>query len=110
VIYPLRTAGIWHGHPHNLPIDLAVSFGVPVAVLLVGLVLWLLIRSARAGMAAGALFDRAWWAAALVLVALHATDIPLYDSRINVAGWVLLAGIRSFLLPAGSSRQEPSSA
>jgi O-antigen ligase len=110
VIYPLRTAGIWHGHPHNLPIDLAVSFGVPVAVLLVGVVLWLLIRSARAGMAAGVLFDRAWWAAALVLVALHATDIPLYDSRINVAGWVLLAGIRSFLLPAGSGRPDPSTA
>jgi hypothetical protein len=97
VIYPLRT-GLWHGHPHNLPIDLALSFGLPVALLLVGLVLWLLIGAARRGMAAAALFDRAWWAAALVLVALHATDIPLFDSRINVAGWVLMAGIRAFLL------------
>ncbi len=99
VIYPLRT-GHWHGHPHNLPIDLAVSHGVPAAVLVVGLVLWLLIRAARLGMAGGSLFDRAWWAAALVLVALHATDIPFYDSRINVAGWVLLAGLRCYRPPA----------
>jgi hypothetical protein len=93
VIYPLRT-GHWHGHPHNLPIDLALSHGLPVAVLLVGFVLWLLIRAARHGMAQGALFDRAWWASALILVTLHATDIPYFDSRLNVAGWVLLAGLR----------------
>ncbi|MFM7085413.1 MAG: O-antigen ligase family protein [Cyanobium sp.] len=93
LIYPRRT-GHWHGHPHNLPIDLAVSHGLPVALLLVGLVLWLLWRSARRGMAGGPLFERAWWAAALLLTCLHATDIPFYDSRINVAGWVLLAGLR----------------
>ncbi|MFO7627962.1 MAG: O-antigen ligase family protein [Prochlorococcaceae cyanobacterium] len=100
VIYPLRT-GLWHGHTHNLPLDLAISHGWPVALLLVALVLGLLIRAARLGMAAGsphnpeASFERAWWAAALVLVLLHATDIPMYDSRINVAGWVLLAGLRA---------------
>lgn len=97
VIYPLRT-GFWHGHPHNLPIDLAVSHGLPAALLLVGLVLWLLIRSAQRGMATGSVFERAWWAAALVLVALHATDMPLYDSRINLAGWILMAGLRASLL------------
>ncbi|MBC1260414.1 O-antigen ligase family protein [Synechococcus sp. BSF8S] len=98
VIYPLRTAGIWHGHPHNLPIDLAVSHGALVAVLLVGLVLVLQIQAARLGMASGALFERAWWASFLVLMALHATDIPLYDSRINIAGWVLLCGLRAYTL------------
>jgi O-antigen ligase len=93
LIYPRRT-GHWHGHPHNLPIDLALSHGLPVAVLVVGLVLWLLITAARRGMAAGPVFERAWWTSALVLASLHATDIPFYDSRINVAGWVLLAGLR----------------
>jgi O-antigen ligase len=93
VIYPLRT-GKWHGHPHNIAIDLAVSHGLLVAVIVVGLVLWLLIRAARLGMAQGTVFERAWWAAALVLVLLHGTDIPMYDSRINIAGWVLLAGVR----------------
>jgi O-antigen ligase len=94
LIYPLRT-GEWHGHPHNLPIDLAVSHGLPVAVLLVGVVLSLFWRSFWAGMPTGGPFDRAWWAAALLLAALHATDMPFYDSRINVAGWVLLAGLAS---------------
>ena len=94
LIYP-RITGHWHGHPHNLPIDLAFSHGLPAALAIVGVVLWLLLRSAQRGMLqAAAVFERAWWAAALVLVALHATDIPLYDSRLNVVGWVLLAGLR----------------
>ena len=99
LIYPQRT-GHWHGHPHNLPLDLALSHGVPVAALVVGLVLWLLMRGLRGGILRGPLFDRAWWASALVLVTLHATDMPFYDSRINVAGWVLLAGLRAWRPPA----------
>jgi hypothetical protein len=94
ILYPLRT-GRWHGHPHNLPIDLAVSHGLPVALLLVGLVLWLLGRAARGGMLSAPPFERAWWVAVLVLAGLHATDMPFYDSRLNVAGWVLLAGLRA---------------
>jgi len=105
VIYPLRT-GRWHGHPHNIAFDLAVSFGLPVAALVVGFVLWLLIRSLRQGMAAGPVFERAWWASALVVAVLHASDIPMYDSRLNIAGWILLAGLRCWAFrpapPAGA--------
>lgn len=93
VIYPLRT-GRWHGHTHNIAIDLAFSYGVPAAALLVALVLWLHIRGVRQGMLKGPVFDRAWWTAAFMLAALHATDIPMYDSRVNIAGWILLAGLR----------------
>jgi O-antigen ligase len=112
VIYPLRT-GTWHGHPHNLAIDLAVSHGLPAALLLVGFALALLIGTARWGMPAGPLFDRGWWAAVLVLVLLHASDIPMYDSRINIAGWILLAGLRCHGRPASppvrlSGRSDPS--
>jgi hypothetical protein len=69
---------------------------VLVAALVVGLVLWLLARGLVGGILRGPLFDRAWWAAVLVLVTLHATDMPYFDSRINVAGWVLLAGLRAW--------------
>jgi O-antigen ligase len=93
VIYPLRT-GRWHGHPHNIAVDLAFSHGLPVAILVVLLVLWLYIRGVRQGMLKGPVFERGWWSASFMLAALHATDIPMYDSRINIAGWVLLAGLR----------------
>ncbi len=91
VLYPLRT-GKWHGHAHNLPLELAVSHGLPVALAVIGLVLALLITSLRLGLRG--LFERAWWAAVLILVALHGTDMPFFDSRLNIAGWILLAGLR----------------
>jgi len=95
VIYPLRT-GTWHGHPHNIAIDLAVSHGLPAALVFVAFVLGLLIRAAKGGMPTGPVFERAWWASVLVLVLLHASDIPMYDSRVNIAGWILLAGLRCY--------------
>ena len=33
--------------------------------------------------------------AVLVLVVLPGTDVPFFDSRLNIAGWILLAGLRS---------------
>ena len=75
------------------PVLLATLPGVP-ALLLVLLVLGLLIRGVRRGMLSASVFDRAWWASVLVLAVLHGSDIPMYDSRINIAGWVLLAGLR----------------
>ncbi len=96
VLYPLRT-GKWHGHAHNLPLELALSHGLPVAMLLIGFVLALLITSLRRGLRT--LFDRAWWASVLILVVLHATDMPFFDSRLNIAGWILLAGLRMMLRP-----------
>jgi len=93
VIYPLRT-GFWHGHTHNIFFELSLAHGLPAALLLVGLVLWLLIRAVRNGMTRAPLFERAWLASALILGVLHASDLPMYDSRINIAGWILLAGLR----------------
>ena len=47
-------------------------------------------------------FDRAWWTASLILVVMHATDMPFFDSRLNIAGWILLAGLRCIILPQQS--------
>ena len=41
--------------------------------------------------------DRAWWASTLILICFHATDIPLFDSRINILGWLLLIGLRCMI-------------
>ena len=104
VIYPLRE-GLWHGHAHNLPLELGVSHGILVMFLIVGWVLALLIVSMRkciffkASNHRSILFDRAWWTSTFVLVFLHGADMPLFDSRINLVGWILLSGLRCMILP-----------
>ena len=109
VIYPLRT-GHWHGHAHNLPLEIALSHGWPAAAFVVSTVLILLIISLRLGILnaqtisdngiKSSIFDRAWWASAFIVVGLHGTDMPFFDSRLNIAGWILLAGLRSMLFSA----------
>ena len=93
VLYPIYAAKRWHGHSHNLPLELAISHGLPVTVLIVGTVFLLLVVALKRGMLQRDPLERAWWAAALVMLMMHATDLPLFDSRMNILGWVLLAGL-----------------
>ena len=102
VMYPIYAAKRWHGHSHNLPLELAISHGLPVALLMVGTVLILLMLAVRRGILQRAPLERAWWTSALVLSVMHATDLPFFDARLNLLGWVLLAGLCGFI------RQPPS--
>ena len=102
VLYPIYAVKRWHGHSHNLPLELAISHGLPVTVLIVGTVFVLLVVALKRGMLRRDPLERAWWAAALVMVVMHATDLPLFDSRMNILGWVLLAGLANVSQPSVS--------
>ena len=97
VMYPIHAAKRWHGHSHNLPLELAISHGVPVALLIVGTVLALMMLALRRGMLRQAPLERAWWTSALVLLTMHFTDLPFFDARLNLLGWILLAGLCAFI-------------
>ena len=97
VMYPIHASLRWHGHSHNLPLELAISHGVPVALLIVGTVLALMMLALRRGMLRQAPLERAWWTSALVLLTMHFTDLPFFDARLNLLGWILLAGLCAFI-------------
>ena len=50
--------------------------------------------------------DRAWWTSVLILICFHATDIPMFDSRINILGWILLIGLRCMISQSSSNLDE----
>lgn len=85
--------GTWLGHPHNLVLMLAVETGWPVAIGLVGLVGWIaaqfwpLVKKPRA------IAPAAWFLAFINLAAYHLFDVTLFDLRVNLLGWVLLAAM-----------------
>ena len=60
VLYSLHAQRNWHGHSHNLPLELAVNHGLPVAVLIVGTVMLLLITTLKRECSALILWSRAW--------------------------------------------------
>lgn len=103
-LYQAQTQ-LWLGHPHNLMLMLSAEAGIPAALLLCGLVGVLLYG--------GANLVRYWPGAATsdpvvrddrliffsylmafsALAAFHLFDVTLFDSRINILGWTLLAAI-----------------
>ena len=102
ILYPLRT-GLSHGHSHNLPLELAISHGLLVSLLINIFVFSLLSISYfhriynYSNTQKNIIVDRAWWTSTLILICFHATDIPLFDSRINILGWILLIGLRCMI-------------
>ena len=102
MLFPLRT-GLFHGHSHNLPLELAISHGVVVSLLINIFVFSLLLISYfsrifnNLNIQKNIIVDRAWWTSTLILICFHATDIPLFDSRINILGWILLIGLRCMI-------------
>lgn len=93
---------VFIGHPHNLLLMLLAEIGIPATGLLVGLVGWLISR------ASWLLWQQTWtvsppWPGRHLLFTyllafgsctlFYGFDIPLFDARINLLGWLLLAGI-----------------
>jgi len=76
-------------HTHNVVFQLSIQHGLPAALLLMAIVGWLLLRAWQA--VGPRLRDRALLASAVAAVWLHAYDIPSFDSRNNMLGWLLLS-------------------
>ena len=95
--------GIWKGHSHNLILELMLSYGIPVALLIL-VPFTLLIKSALSKVYSQKkihfhenIFDRAWIISLILLALMHLFDIQYFDGRISIAGWVLLSGIRNIV-------------
>jgi len=105
-LYEAQT-GHWLGHPHNLVLMLAMEVGAPLTLLLLALVgvaivraVWLLRAWPLAAPVPGAF---QWHQDRLLLFGygvafggctlFSAFDVPLFDPRTNLVGWLLLAGL-----------------
>ncbi len=112
-LYEAQTQ-VWMGHPHNLFLMLSAETGIPGVLLLSGLVGWILAQgvlvlqnwysmplggnseatSSIPGMMTN---DRLIFFTYLVTFAgctlFHLFDVTLFDSRVNILGWLVLAAI-----------------
>ena len=95
-------------HVHCLPLDLWISYGfIAMAVFLVYVFAWL-FAAIRSGMLQESLFSKAWLIAFVLLIIIHATDLPYLDARINLVGWILFAGIVSSAETSALAPAKPS--
>lgn len=105
--------GVFVGHPHNLILMLLAEIGIPATTLFVGLIGWVVYQGLRLildwpGIQAGttlaqsgpqpmAVADRliyfSFWVAFLGCSIFYLFDVTLFDVRVNLLGWLLLAAI-----------------
>ena len=100
-IFAFQT-GFWKGHSHNLLIELAISYGIPVTILIGTTILILLVKSSKVLFFTPKnnninLFDRAWWVSIFIFILSQLVDIQYFDGRISIFFWVLLAGIKEII-------------
>ena len=95
---------IYTGHPHNLFLELAFSYGflpsllVFVYVVSLCLISLKIIYFKKIKITFNDLFyEKAWWTSFFVLLTSQMIDIQYFDIRISLTFWILLAGMRSII-------------
>lgn len=81
-------------HSHSLPLEFALSHGLPALLVLMVVIGRSATRTTRLWLSGElSATDRSWWLAAVVLIWLHIWDVAFFDSRINMAGWLVFAAL-----------------
>ena len=94
----------WVSHTHNLFLELAFNYGLIVSSIIIFFILFLIIKSfivirfnKLKVCNSMTNFNRAWWAATILLVSSQLVDVQYYDGRISVVFWILLSGLRAMI-------------
>ena len=113
VIFELQK-NLWRSHPHNIILELAISFGYPASILFISTISILFIKSAKIifykknQKVDFIFFERAWWTSIFLFFMTQLFDVQYFDGRISVVAWILLCGLKLRLEEKISSKQIPT--
>lgn len=94
---------IWLGHPHSLMLMLIAETGIPAAVFFCGWVMWIVIQGFQmlySWSAVGSYVSTrnklvffSYLVAVLACILFNTVDVSVFDPRLNMPGWLLLAAV-----------------
>ena len=90
-------------HSHNLPLEIALNYGLPSLFLIVGSISLIVFVASKKIFFSNPdrykenIFDRAWISALIILMVTQLFDIQYFDGRISIASWIFISGLNSFL-------------
>ena len=97
IIY-LSQTGYWKAHPHNLFLELSISYGLIPSLILFTFIFILLKDSCNYIYKFNYQtnkYNRACWTSAFIFLVLQMFDIVYFDFRISILFWLLLSCIRN---------------
>ena len=97
IIYVLEGGIYSPQHTHNMILELAYNFGIPLALIISTFSICILIKGWQIFLKnkKDFLTINSYWLASLTTVFLsHFNDISYYDGKISIFIWILLAGVK----------------
>ncbi len=103
ILYFLETSA-YTAHAHNLILELANNYGIPITIIIFGSIFLICFYSffkiyIKESFAKSQFFERAWFSSFFVLLLSQLWDIQYYDGRISIIFWILLAGLKEVIRP-----------
>ncbi len=101
ILYFLETEA-YAGHAHNLIIELAHNYGIPITIIIFSSIVLICFNSffkiyINESYAKTQFFERAWFSSFFVLLISQLWDIQYFDGRISIVFWILLAGLKEVI-------------
>lgn len=88
---------VWMGHPHSLPLMMMAEVGIPATMAFLAWVGWVLLGGVRMISTSLEKGDRlilfSYMVAFGACIVFNLADVTIFDFRVNLLGWLLLAGI-----------------
>ena len=87
-------------HSHNMPLQIAFEYGIPIAFFLTSFVIFLFCRAWHSIFKNNKninLLNKCWIASCLVAITSHLTDLTYYDGKIGILIWILLTGLKCIM-------------
>ena len=87
-------------HTHNLLLEMAFNFGIPIAIILTAIALFIFFKALKISLSKESkddfyILDKAWISSGIVVFLIHSSDLPFYDGRVSMFICILFATLRS---------------
>ena len=97
-LFPNNEIGFPAYHTHNMAIELAYSFGIPVSILIMIFIYKLTRKCYKKIFASNNLdpiniFNKSWFICFVIIVICHTTDMTFFDGRISIVLAILISGL-----------------
>ena len=100
IIYLSSGGSVGIQHTHNINLELAFNYGIPVSLLLTYFISNILIKSFKLiffNKKYSSMINKSWFSSTLIFILFNFTDVTYYDGKVSLLSWILLAGLRSII-------------
>ena len=100
-LYRLNSNDTYHQHTHNIFLELAFNFGIPLAIFMFVILIKLLNDSFKLiyknNKNKKLYYEKAWLISSFIIIICQLTDITYFDGKISLLIWILLTGLKCIL-------------